>query len=303
MNKFNFVHISHKTRNNIALSFILFLVLVTGGYYAMIFYPKRLNQIDVQIEEKVKQISVLEFVGVQLDETLNKISEEELKLSNVDKQVVAEVTPATTYRYLNDILNHSGFLKFDMVYSGLERRKSYNQNVYSIKGEGDYNSIYKFMAYIEDGPETYNIRKLHLHGVEGIDEEEGDYEFIVTFEMDILALYAQIKNLPKIQRYLGDRVVKSVRNPFYPIIKKELPPNYDELLEVERAELKAIMPGKAFVVDHKKNTHILTEGDEIYLGYVRKIDEQNNRVQFTLDKGGIIEEFILDLRFNAEREK
>ena len=35
----------------------------------------------------------------------------------------------------------------------------------------------------------------------------------------------------------------------------------------------------------------------------KSIDEANNRVVFTLDKGGIVEEFVLELRFQMEEEK
>ncbi len=300
--KTNTIRLSHKVRNILALSFLLIVVLAIGGYYTLSYFPKLIKALDAQIQEKQTQINALEYVGVQLDETVKKIQDEEIKLASIDKQIVSEVSSANTYRYLNSILTYSGFIKFDMIFTGVENKKSYNQNIYNIKGEGDFNAIHKFLVYLEEGPETYKIRKMHLRGVEGIDLESETYEFIVTFEMDVLALFAQVKDLPKIHRSLSDTKVAQARNPFYPIIKRDLPPNYDELLEAERAELKAIMPNKAFVVDQKKNTHILKEGDAVYLGYVKKIDEQNNRIIFTLDKGGIIEEFALELRFSAEKK-
>jgi hypothetical protein len=121
--------------------------------------------------------------------------------------------------------------------------------------------------------------------------------------MVILALFAKGQDLPPIKKTLDDVRFASAKNPFYPYIKKDLPPNFYELLEVERAELKAVMANQAIVVDHNRNTHFIHEGDEIYLGYVKKIDEANNRVIFTLDKGGIVEDFILELRFGSEEDQ
>jgi len=37
----------------------------------------------------------------------------------------------------------------------------------------------------------------------------------------------------------------------------------------------------------------LEEGDEVYLGYVTKIVPEEGRVEFTLNKGGIVERFEL----------
>lgn len=297
------IKISHKARNIITLSILLVLVIAVGGYYALIKYPAQLEGLQKQVAELQTKIDALEFVGVQLDETLQKIEQEQIKLAGIDKQIVPEVSSAATYKYLNEILSKSGFLKFDMIFSGTEKRKKYRQNVYSLKGEGSFKSIYKFISYIEEGPQTYKIRKLHMRGVEGVDGESGMFQFVVTFNAEILALFAKIEDLPRINRTLAGTQIASVRNPFYPIIKKNLPPNFYDLLEVERAELKAIMPGKAFVIDHKRNTHILQEGDEVYLGYVKKIDQQQKSVSFTLDKGGIFEEFVLKLRFDEKDKK
>lgn len=299
-----FGRLSYKTRNTIVLAVLLTTVSLVGGYFTFIHYPGKINKIDKEITELDRQIKELEFVGTYLAETNREIKREEIRLANIDKQIVNEVSPATTYHYLNQILAYSGFLKFDMLYKGSEKKKSYIQNVYNIKGEGDFSAIYKFISYLEKGPQIYKVRKINLRGVEGVDLETGNYEFIVTFEMEVLALYTKKEvDIPEINRRLGDRRIASIRNPFYPAIKKNLPPNFYDLLEVERAELKAIMPHKAFVIDHNRKTHILEEGDEVYLGYVKKIDEKNNRIIFTLDKGGIIEDFALELRFGEIQEE
>jgi hypothetical protein len=86
---------------------------------------------------------------------------------------------------------------------------------------------------------------------------------------------------------------------FYPILRNEIPPNYDELLDVQGARLLALIPEGAFLADSKGKTYLVWEGEQVYLGYLTKIDYDRNRVSFILNKGGIIEKIELDL----EKEK
>ncbi|MEJ2543320.1 MAG: hypothetical protein P8Y99_04575 [Calditrichaceae bacterium] len=302
MKLFNF-QISYQIRNIITLSIIFIIIVSVGSYYVFSKYPKQIEALDKQIADLQTQIQALEFVATQLAEAQEKIEYEEIKLALVDKQVVPEVTPAQTYTYLNKLLTYSGFLKFDMVFMGTQKKKKYAQHTYNVKGEGTFSTIYKFVSYLEGGPKMYKIDKLVMRGVETIDMETQTQDLVVTYEMVILALFAKGQDLPPIKKTLDDVRFASAKNPFYPYIKKDLPPNFYELLEVERAELKAVMANQAIVVDHNRNTHFIHEGDEIYLGYVKKIDEANNRVIFTLDKGGIVEDFILELRFGSEEDQ
>jgi hypothetical protein len=68
-------------------------------------------------------------------------------------------------------------------------------------------------------------------------------------------------------------------------------------VEVERSDLKAVIPGKAFVLDQGNVIKTLQEGDEVYLGYVTRIDPENGRIECTLNKGGIIEKVELKIRY------
>jgi len=57
----------------------------------------------------------------------------------------------------------------------------------------------------------------------------------------------------------------------------------------------ALIPEGAFLSDSKGNTYLLWEGEQVYLGYLTKIDYDNSKVSFILNKGGIIEKVELSL--------
>ncbi|MFQ6121009.1 MAG: hypothetical protein ACE5KE_14130 [Methanosarcinales archaeon] len=295
---------SYKARNTLVLLTFLIVILIVGGYFILLSYPKKIHRAESQLKSIQQQIAVFDGVEIQFAKIQRQIKEEQNKLSNLNKQITAEVSPANTYSYLNMILKYSGVVKFDLLFAGSNSGTKYGYNVYNIKGEGSFNNIYRFIWYIERGPQIYRVKKLSLRGVESKDPETEETKLIVPFEAEIWALYADIKDLPKIKRKLSDVAVSNVRNPFYPYIMRDVPPNKNELVEVERAELKGVMPGKAFVADHNGNVHVLKEGDEVYLGNVTKIDTKKNQVVFTLNKAGIVEKFVLTLRFEqAQKER
>jgi hypothetical protein len=69
---------------------------------------------------------------------------------------------------------------------------------------------------------------------------------------------------------------------------------------VERSDLKAVIPGKAFVLDQSNGIRTMHEGDEVYLGYVTRINPETGQMECTLNKGGIIEKVELSIRFGPQ---
>jgi hypothetical protein len=81
----------------------------------------------------------------------------------------------------------------------------------------------------------------------------------------------------------------------FPLIRKEIPPNTDNLLDVQTAQLLALLPEGAFLSGNSDSTYVLNKGDKVYLGYVTEVDHKKNEVKFILNKGGIIEKVSLGI--------
>jgi hypothetical protein len=284
----------------IVLGVLVFLLLTISGYVTFFHYPKKIRLVEKKIATIQKQISSLEGVEAEYESIDQIIKEKETNLANLNKRVMPAVTPSESYRYLISILNYSGVLDFDMLYQGNKQAGGYQYNVYNIKGEGPFHKIYNFISFLEKGPLFYKIEQLNLRMVENKDPETKVYQIIVPFEMEVWALFADVPDLPPIRRTLASVRVLRVSNPFYPFIYRDLPANTDELPEVERAELKAILKDKVLIADVEGNIHELIEGDKVYLGYLKSIKPDNNEAEFILNKGGIVEKFSLYLRFGEE---
>jgi hypothetical protein len=295
--------LSYKLRNIVVLASLCLLLFSVSGYIVFYHYPKKIKAVEKKIASIKKQIANLEGVEEEYQNIDKIIKDKEQRLANLDKRVVPAVTPSESYRYLLSILKYSGVLDFDMLYQGSADGKGYKYNIYNIKGEGPFNKIYEFITYLEKGPLFYKIEKLNLHMVETKDEETKIYQIVIPFEMEIWALYADVPDLPPIRRTLASVRVPRASNPFYPYVYADLPANLDDLPEVERAELKAIVSDKVFIQDAEGNIHELKEGDKVYLGYLKKIKADNNEAEFILNKGGIVERFSLFIRFGEETKK
>jgi hypothetical protein len=274
------------------------ILLAVGGYFVLFNYPGRIKNVKKHISEVEKNIAALEGIELQLEEARKILKEQEIKLSKMDKQLVANVVPAETYRYLNSILQYSGVLKFNLDYAGDEQREGYGYKIYRLRGEGFFPTLYKFMWYLERGPQIFKIRRADLRGVEDREIDSTRTNMIIPFEIEFWALYSDLQDVPAIRRRLRNVRFRRVKNPYIPYIYKNLPLNTEGLLEAERASLKGILPGKAFIEDNSGQVHTLTEGARVYLGYVSKIDHQNQVVEFVLNKGGILKQFKLRLGFD-----
>ena len=114
-----------------------------------------------------------------------------------------------------------------------------------------------------------------------------------------MELQAYYSNLPELNNAPAPKVgtpanLKS--NPFYPLIMREIPPPQPDEIEIERSDLKAVIPGKAFIIDQNQKSRILEEGTAVYLGYVTKILPNDGMIECLLNKGGVAEKFILKIR-------
>ncbi len=284
---------SYQTRNIITLSVLLLLVLAISGYWIFISYPNEIKVAMGVLDKSTKLIDQRREMDDDLRRVQGILKESAAKLANLDKQIVSRVSPQDTYRYLNEILRRIGILDFDMQFTGARTFDNFGYNIYRLSGEGDFSKIFHFVYYLENGPFIYKVRNLSLRGV----ESGSSAALAMPFDVEIWAYFATVDELPSIQRTLNDVSQPRIGNPFKPIIKRSLPANTRGLIEVERAALRAIVPGKAIIADHKGNIHAIREGDEVYLGYLTRINPEMGTCEFSLNKGGAARRFVLKLKF------
>lgn len=298
----------YKMRNHLILGSITAAILLFGGYLALWSYPKKIDAKKTelfQVHQKMKQYEGIENEYARLD---SMIREKRQRLTTMDKQFTSEETFAQTYDYLNSILSRIGFLEFNMNFVRKEDHGKFGYNVYSIRGEGPFPRIFQFIYYAEKGPRMYRVNRLTFNSTERTAPNSRSTALVVVFTMEVWSYFAKLDSLPAVTKQLADLSAPQVSNPFQPAMVRTaavsaaaasaLPPNTEKLVEAERAELKAVMAGKA-LVEYNGQVYVMKEGDRVYLGQLTHIDPDKNEVVFTLNKGGVPEKVTLQLKFEG----
>lgn len=287
----------YKIRNMIILGSITAIIFLLGGYLTLWSYPKKIDNMKrelILLHNQTKQYEGLEEQYFQLEEL---IEEKKQRLSKLDKNFTTEVTFAQTYDYLNSILKYIGYLEFNMNLVKKVDVGKFGYNIYSIRGEGSFSRIFQFIWYIEKGPQMFKIKRLGLHSMETTDPQTKRIRLVVPFEMEVWSYYANLDSLPRVTRSLKNVPARMVSNPFRPSILRSLPSNVDNLIEVERAQLKAVMADR-ILIEYGGKDQVMRKGDRVYLGRLERINPAKNEAVFVLNKGGIIERFTLQMNFN-----
>lgn len=289
----------YKVRNSLALGILLLLILGVGTYIRAYHLPKKARAIEAETKRLDGELQDTPNLVAVFNEQSTALADERKRWDNRTKDIPPEDISSQTYAYFSRLIDMSGYVKLDMVYVGAQQKGNYGYNVYNLKGEAPFDNLYRFIWYLENGRKLYKIQTIACKGVEvpPTDKEEG--HIVTTYEMNVNAYYSSVAELASapVEVPLTPNVLTT--DPFNPVISSGIPPNVYSLVEIERSDLKAVIPGKAFVLDQNNVIRTLTEGDEVYLGYVTRILPEDGRIECTLNKGGIIDKVELKIRYGT----
>ncbi len=295
----------------------LWIIVIAFGVYMM-------NAKKIDLDRAVKAEKVVRLKKAELDELFLKQTSSEAAAKDATRRWFArykiipeELKSPDVIGYLNG-LTASGFKNFDVTSTGTKTEPDFSYHTYAVDGRAYFSSLYKFIWDIENNRNFYRINNLTLDEIDLItaDRKSGKerMQIMVSFRMSLNAYYSGTEGVSAPEELFAELmegellptgwssqlppVPKDILpsnspaiNPFYPGILKNIPPNTDDLLEIEvtGTELISIVGGKAVFRD-ESGYRTLGIGDSIYLGEITDIDPLEGRVLARLNKGGIIDE-------------
>jgi len=290
---------SKKLRSTLSLLGLLILILLVGGIYIFFFQNSSISEKKARLEELNANSYDPEELRARYENLQEHSAVLDSVLSSRKFNIPKDLSSIKFYNFVNStVRDFSEYSQVNVEFVQKEQDKDFFYYQYKLTGNGYFNEVYKLIYAIEQSKELKKITELDLGNLIKTDDE-GIPLFHVTFEM-LVSVYFSTDN-----RFAPDEFVENnlstgpIYDAFYPLIRNEIPPNTDELLDVQGAKLLALIPEGAFIADTHGNTYLIWEGEQVYLGYLTKIDYENNSVSFILNKGGIIEKINLEL----EREK
>jgi hypothetical protein len=163
-----------------------------------------------------------------------------------------------------------------------------------LSGTAYFNDVYKMIFAIEQSKELKKVTSASFSNFVQVDDE-GIPQYFITYTINCAVYFSDNDQFASSVSKENRLTPNPLYDIFYPLIRNEIPPNIDDLLDVQSAELLALIPEGAFIADSKGTTYLLWEGDNVYLGYLTEIDYDESVVHFVLNKGGIIEKITLTL--------
>ena len=287
---------NRKTKSTLGLVALLILILVVGGAYILIFQRGDLNEKRSKLEEMKAHAYNTADLKAQYQDLQERAGVLDSVLAARKFNIPQNLSSIKFYDFVNDLSNsYDPQTTIDIEYADMKPDKNFFYHEYKLTGGGSYNDVWRLIYAIEQSKELKKIKSASLSNLIKTDED-GMPHFLVNFNLDVDAYYSSDNRFATSAMVENNLTARPLYDAFYPLIRNEIPPNLDNLLDVQGATLLALVPEGAFISDAKGNTYLLWEGEQVYLGYLTKIDYERNKVSFILNKGGIIDKVDLDLQ-------
>ncbi len=292
-----------KLKNTLILLLAMILIGGAGAVYKYVVLKKKL----VAKQKQVDNLSINSYDTEELKAKLSELKKNAAELDSVlamqKYNIPSKINQADFYDFVNKISFSFAPLSYvNIEFRSAVSKKSFNYFEYKVSGIAYFNDLYKLIYAIEQSKQLKKIASAKMINLVKVDDD-GIAHYLVNFELMTQVYFANT------DRFTTKNIKENRLKPnplydiFYPLIRKEIPPNINNLLDVQSAQLLALVPDGAFLADGSGNTFLLWEGDEVYLGYLTEIDYDTNKVTFILNKGGIIEKVVLELQKENTKEK
>ena len=131
------------------------------------------------------------------------------------------------------------------------KKSSWGYNSYKLdQGEAQFENLFKFVYFLENGRRLYKIASMQLEQKEAIDPDTKEVIKWIAFKMEIHAYF--VRNVPELGTSLAAQSLTMIPSPYDPFhnmitqtLASETPPGE---INADQVDVKAVLPGKAFVL-------------------------------------------------------
>ena len=264
--------------------------------------PRQLKKIDKEIQAISKELEDLPGLTDEVQRLTTQYQEVKRRYDSRSKEIPQFDISSQTYEYMSQGIDEAGFLKFDMKFLGTSEKISWGYNAYKLDlGEAQFENLFKFVYFLENGQRLYKISSMKLEQKEAIDPDTKDVTKWIAFDMEIHAFF--VRNIPELGTSLAAKSLTMIVSPYDPFrnmitqtLSTEAPLGE---VDADKLEVKAVLPGKVFVLSN--NTLIVLHlGDKVWRGNVTRVSPVESAVEFTLDEGGITRKLTKKIMFDKQ---
>ena len=291
---------TYKLRNTIALGVVWFVINIIGVILWAIWQPRQINKITKATQAINKQLEDLPGLTDDVQRLTVQYQDIKRRYDSRSKEIPQFDVSSQTYSYMSQGIDEAGFLKFDMKFIGTSEKTSWGYNSYKLElGEAQFENLFKFVYFLENGRRLYKIASMRLEQKEAIDPDTKEVAKWISFDMEIHAYF--VRNVPELGTSLAAQSLTMIPSPYDPFhsmitqtLASEAPPGE---IDADQVFVKAVLPGKAFVLTDK-SLIVLHLGDKVWRGNVTRVNPAESAVEFTLDEGGVVRKLTKKILFD-----
>lgn len=270
--------------------------MIAGGAYAFInFYQlDKLENLQESHAQKQTDYNNKSEISNSYPE-LNEAYESAVSIiEGYNKSLFESPDPDDVYDYLAIIGSaENSRIYFDFIFVDSTAQDQYGIVRADINGYGLYSNVVNFINKLENSQLLNKVSNISITPASGTDQELNEIRFTFRLESYYERVPIQETAIESASLTLNEDI--STYNPFYPLIQSTVPPNEENLVNVEQSRMIGLTSSRIFVVDQNGNVVSLSVGDDVYLGQLESINNNEKSATFNLNKGGITESVTLEI--------
>ncbi|GAB1348753.1 hypothetical protein MASR1M107_09660 [Ignavibacteriales bacterium] len=286
-----------KSKNSLIILVLVVLVAIVWAIMHFFVFSGKFKAKNQQLKTLKESNSQYDTVSLnaQLDTLRKKFTALDSLLAMRKYNIPKDVHQSKFYSFLAAQTPGLSDLSYvNMEYLGVQTDGSFIVHKYKLSGQASFNELWRLIYAIEESKELKKVSIVTFSQNVVFDEDKSPYYF-VNFSFEVRVYTSTDDRFTSTKFTENNLKAANIYNIFYPKVRTEIEPNIYDLLDVKNSKLLALLPDGAFLMDERGRTYVLAEGDEVYLGFLTRIDRESNSVTFVLNKGGVIETVTIRL--------
>ena len=167
---------SYKIRNSIALGILLFLIVSVGTYIRAFNQPRKAKAIETEIKKIDEELQNTPNLVNEFNDLSAVLTDTQKRWENRNKDIPPVDITSQSYAYFSHLIDLSGPIKLDMLYTGLQAKGNYGYNVYYAEGRGAVRQFLPVYLVSRERPQAVQDQHDDGQGIGGRRDGEGGGE-------------------------------------------------------------------------------------------------------------------------------
>jgi hypothetical protein len=277
------------TQRNTTVLAVLLSIIATVGFIAVYKLTKESKVYfdkNTKLNAEIYKYNKLIDMKPKLEQDFAELR---LMLANQSKVIAQVDNPASTYRYLLNLLDWiNKNIIFDFAMSAASN-EGVQYNEYVLSGKADYRDISTFVKNVEYQRALLTIEDVSLAQDPTVMSDS--VMFSIVFRTHYSLDGTPLENISR-------KDVASIGSNFSAFRPRvyETPPDLDidpDLVRVDKSYIVGITESRVFIRDDLGIIRILAVGDPVAYGYLYSIDPGKEKAVFKLNQYGLTEDKTL----------